>query len=43
MSAEGLYVDSRGYKRHPVPSKTPSLTEVFFCLYFWPVDLVIHS
>lgn len=41
-SAEGLYVDSRGYKRHPVPSKTPSLTEVF-CLYFWPVDLVIHS
>lgn len=41
-SAEGLYIDSRGYKRHPVPSKTPSLTEVF-CLSFWPVDLVIHS
>lgn len=34
MSAEGLYVDSRGYKRHPVPSKTPSLTEVFFVCIF---------
>lgn len=41
-SAEGLYIDTRGYKRHPVPSKTPSLTEDF-CLYFWPEDLVIHS